>query len=58
VNLSANSAASARLREIGFCESAEVCKVADHGACICMLMGARVAIGRELAASVIVERMK
>jgi len=57
VNLSENSATSARLREIGFCESAEICKLTDYGACICLLMGARVAVGRDLAASVLVERM-
>ena len=38
-----------RLRELGFCEAAEVRKVADCGATICLLMGMRVAIGRELA---------
>lgn len=57
VNLSENNAAAARLREIGFCESAEICKLTDYGACICLLMGARVAIGKELAAGVLVERM-
>jgi ferrous iron transport protein A len=46
-----------RLRELGFCESAEVCKVTDGGALICMLMGVRVAIGRELASHVRVERV-
>ena len=45
----------ARLRELGFCESAEVCKVAEGGATICSLLGMRVAIGRELAAMVRVE---
>lgn len=52
-----DSAATYRLRELGFCESAEVCKVSDSGTCLCMLMGMRVAIGRELAESVIVERI-
>jgi Fe2+ transport system protein FeoA len=46
-----------RLRELGFCESAEVRKVADGGAMICMLMGVRVAIGRELGSHVRVERV-
>ena len=46
-----------RLRELGFCESAEIRKVADGGAMICMLMGMRVAIGRELASHVRVERV-
>ena len=58
VNLQKDSPAAARLRELGFCESAEVCKVADRGACICVLMGTRVAIGPELAAHVLVERVR
>lgn len=50
-----DSSATLRLRELGFCESAEVCKVADHGTCLCLLMGMRVAIGRDLAERVMVE---
>ena len=46
-----------RLRELGFCESAEVRKVADGCAMICLLKGMRVAIGRELGAMVRVERI-
>lgn len=46
-----------RLRELGFCESAEVRKVADGGAMICLLSGTRVAIGRALGALVRVERV-
>ncbi len=45
----------ARLRELGFCESVEVCKMADCGTLICSLLGMRVAIGRELGAMVQVE---
>ena len=58
VNLRKDSPATARLRELGFCESAEVCKVADRGACICVLMGTRVALGPELASHVFVERVR
>jgi Fe2+ transport system protein FeoA len=46
-----------RLRELGFCESAELCKIADGSAMICSLYGTRVAIGRELGAHVHVERI-
>ena len=46
-----------RLQELGFCEAAELCKVADGCAIICSLMGMRVAIGRELGAHVQVERV-
>lgn len=52
-----DSAAVNRLRELGFCESAEICKVADSGPCLCVLMGARVAISRDLAREVRVERV-
>ena len=58
VDLRKDSPATVRLRELGFCESAEVCKLADHGACICVLMGTRVAIGPELASHVFVERVR
>ena len=58
VNLRKDSPGAARLRELGFCESAEVCKVADRGACICVLLGTRVAIGPELASHVFVERVR
>ncbi len=57
VSLCPNCPECVRLRELGFCESAEVRKVADGGAMICMLMGMRVAIGRELGALVEVERV-
>lgn len=50
---------AARLQELGFCESAEVCKVlAQRGACICLLAGTRVALGPDLAAHVLVERLR
>lgn len=59
VDLKKDCATSTRLRELGFCESAEVCKVvAQRGACICLLAGTRVAIGPDLAAHVLVERVR
>ena len=58
VGVQHDSPAALRLRELGFCESAEVCKVADRGACICLLMGTRVAIGANFAAHVLVERIR
>jgi hypothetical protein len=42
---------------MGFCDSAVVRKVSDGGAMICMLMGMRVAIGRELGKHVRVEKV-
>src|SRR3954454_6450107 len=58
VNVQRDCATSVRLRELGFCESAEVCKVAQRGACICLLAGTRIAIGADLAAHVLVERLR
>ena len=59
VKVERDCATGARLRELGFCESAEVCKVvAQRGACICLLAGMRVAIGTDLAAGVMVERLR
>jgi Fe2+ transport system protein FeoA len=59
VDVKRNCATSNRLRELGFCESAEICKViAQRGACICLLAGSRVALGQDLAAHVLVERVR
>jgi Fe2+ transport system protein FeoA len=44
-----------RLREMGFCESSEVRKLADGSAILCSLYGVRLALGRELGARVLVE---
>ena len=46
-----------RLREIGFRESSEICKMSDGGAMICLLMGNRVALGRKLGSHIHVERI-
>jgi Fe2+ transport system protein FeoA len=57
VGLRAGSQAALRLLELGFCRSAEVCKLSEGGACLCLLRGMRVAIGRDLASDVLVERV-
>lgn len=44
-----------KLREMGFCESSEICKVMDGSAIICSVYGMRLAIGRALGAAVLVE---
>ena len=46
-----------RLRELGFYDRAEVCKISDGAAIICSLFGMRVAIGRDLGEHVRVERI-
>ncbi len=57
VGVRAGSPACLRLKELGFCESAEICKVMDGSAMICQLRGVRLAIARNLGADVMVERM-
>jgi len=44
-----------RLREMGFCELAEVSKVTENGALICHLCHGRVALSKRLAKNIIVE---
>jgi Fe2+ transport system protein FeoA len=46
-----------RLRELGFYDHAEVQKISDGAAIICLLLGMRVAIGRDLGEHVHVERV-
>lgn len=55
VGVRPSSPACVRLKELGFCESAEICKVMDGSALICQLRGVRLAIGRSLGADVLVE---
>ena len=57
VGVRSSSPACVRLRELGFCESAEVCKLVDGSAMICHLKGVRLAIARNLGADVLVERL-
>lgn len=44
-----------RLREMGFCELAEIQKVADNGALICQVCGAKVALSRSIGKEILVE---
>lgn len=44
-----------RLREMGFCEQAEIQKLADNGALICRVCGAKVALSRSLGKEILVE---
>lgn len=47
--------AGQRLREMGFCEMAEIHKVSDADALICSVCGAHLAVSREIAQKTIVE---
>jgi len=44
-----------RLREMGFCESSVVQKLADSGALICKVCDAKVVISKKLAENIIVK---
>ena len=44
-----------RLREIGFCESAVICRVGGQHSLVCKVCGTRVALHRLLADSIHVE---
>ena len=44
-----------RLREIGFCEDMEICKLSDGRNMICSVCGTRLALSKKLGDQVIVE---
>jgi len=44
-----------RLREIGFCESAVICRVGSDHMMVCQVCGTRVALNRVLAEAIHVE---
>lgn len=44
-----------RLREIGFCEEMEICKLSDGRNMICSVCGTRLALSRKLGDQVMVE---
>jgi ferrous iron transport protein A len=57
VGVRPSSKSYVRLKELGFCESAVVCKVTNGSALICQVCGVRLAIGRDLGADVLVEHL-
>lgn len=54
-NLKGEPAICERLREMGFCETACIRKVADNGALICSVRDSRVMISEHLAKNIYVE---
>jgi ferrous iron transport protein A len=48
----------ARLRELGFCESAVVEKISGHKTLLCQLCGTRIALSERAAAHIVVEVMR
>lgn len=57
MELTSEPAVCHRLREMGFCEFAEISKVCDHGPCICTVCGTRVALSPQLAESIMVREI-
>ena len=56
--LNAEPAVCQRLREMGFCEFAEVRKVSQGSALICRVCGVKVALSRYLAKNIMVETIQ
>ncbi|MDA1273954.1 MAG: FeoA family protein [Verrucomicrobia bacterium] len=53
--LKGESSVCERLREMGFCERAEIHKVSQNGALICVVCGSRVALSQRLGKEIMVE---
>jgi len=47
-----------RLREIGFCEEMEICKLSDGRNMICSVCGTRLALSKKLGDQVFVEEIR
>lgn len=54
IRLEGEPAFCQRLREMGFCESAQLRKVSDGSCLICLVCGVRLAINHRLAEKIIV----
>jgi Fe2+ transport system protein FeoA len=58
VILQAKPAQCQRLREMGFCESAEIVKLSQGAALVCQVCGTRLALSRELAKDILIEPVR
>lgn len=47
-----------RLREMGVCEYAEICKIAQNSALICSLHNGRIVLSKNLAENILVESLE
>jgi ferrous iron transport protein A len=56
--LEAKPAQCQRLREMGFCESAEIVKLSQGAALVCQVCGTRLALSRELAKEIMIEQVR
>ena len=57
-HLAGSPALCQRLREMGFCEEAEVEKLSHHHLLLCAVCGTRLAIDRETARQIVVEPVR
>lgn len=53
--LDGEMAACQRLREMGFCEEAEVKVLVNNGSVVCQVCGSKVGLSRQIADAVLVE---
>ncbi len=58
VVLQAKPAQCQRLREMGFCESAEIVKLSQGAALVCQVCGTRLALSRDLAKDILIEPVR
>lgn len=56
--LEAKPAQCQRLREMGFCESAEIVKLSHGAALVCQVCGTRLALSKELAKDILIEPLR
>lgn len=56
--LEAKPAQCQRLREMGFCESAEIVKLSQGAALVCQVCGTRLALSKELAKDILIEPVR
>jgi len=56
--LEAKPAQCQRLREMGFCESAEIIKLSQGAALVCQVCGTRLALSRDLAKDIMIEPVR
>ena len=58
VVLQAKPAQCQRLREMGFCESAEIIKLSQGAALVCQVCGTRLALSKDLAKDIWIEPVR
>ena len=56
--LEAKPAQCQRLREMGFCESAEIIKLSQGAALVCQVCGTRLALSKDLAKDIFIEPLR